>query len=105
VIVLPYAGSAAAKQMIQRVRIRIGAQVAASTGMPVFVSVGVAEWRREDSALDLLDAADRALIEAKRSGGARVFVSSSSPRRNGALVGLTRSFRRSRVDRQDSPGG
>ncbi len=97
VIVLPYAGAAAARRMVERIQIRIGAQVAASTGMSVPISVGVAEWGHVDSALDLLDAADRALIGAKHGGGARVVVANPSWRRHaGILSSLTRPLRNGR---------
>jgi diguanylate cyclase (GGDEF)-like protein len=94
VVILPYSGTSAAKHMVQRMRIRIGTQVTASTGTPVFVSAGIAEWRRGDTALDVLDAADRALIDAKQTGGARV--SASSLKRNRGLAERTRGLVRDR---------
>jgi diguanylate cyclase (GGDEF)-like protein len=96
VLVLPYTGGPAARRTADRMRARVSTAVAAATGIPLFISAGVAEWRVGDSALDLLDAADRALAEAKQTGGARVAVAQSPNHRNDGVVELTKALVRGR---------
>ena len=45
--------------------------------MPVSVSVGVAQWTEPQTAGELLDRADRALLLAKRRGKGAVVVASA----------------------------
>jgi diguanylate cyclase (GGDEF)-like protein len=98
VVVLPYAGTTAAREAAERMRSNVAAAFVTAAGVPGTASVGVAEWGPHLSAHDLLSASDLALREAKRTGGARVAVY-PSVRRNDGLVELTRRIRRRRSSR------
>ena len=62
--------------------------------MPVSVSVGVAQWTEPQTAGELLDRADRALLLAKRRG--------EGHRRGGERQGRARAGRDSRAGRRPS---
>lgn len=92
VVVLPHIGASGARRAAERLRERIGLAVTRAAGVPGFVSAGVAEWSEQDSAHDLLEAADRALAEAKQTGGAKVAVVPSPDHANDGLIELTRTL-------------
>ncbi|MDX2010539.1 MAG: sensor domain-containing diguanylate cyclase [Myxococcaceae bacterium] len=74
-VVLPGAGLEAANAVAERLRRVVADEpFALSPGRaePITCSLGVAQWRPPDAVPALVEAADRALLEAKRSGKNRV---------------------------------
>ena len=72
---LPDEGESAGAALAERLRLAV--QDADFQGIPVTISVGVAEWRAGDGTVDAaLGRADRALYDAKRAGRNRVVVES-----------------------------
>jgi diguanylate cyclase (GGDEF)-like protein len=72
VIVLPETDAVETAAIGRRFRAASLAAIAAATPVPVDVSIGIAEWDGECSGTALLGAADKALAEAKASGGGRI---------------------------------
>ena len=72
VMLLPQTGAREAERAIERIRWKVTAQVYEATGRVAEVSAGIAEWEREETPVDLMEAADNALQRAKAAGGARV---------------------------------
>jgi diguanylate cyclase (GGDEF)-like protein len=72
VIVLPETGVLPGQQLAGRFLAKAEAAIAATTTVHAGASVGLVEWDGEGSAIDLLEAADRLMREAKATGGARV---------------------------------
>jgi diguanylate cyclase (GGDEF)-like protein len=70
VVLLPAADMEDAVLAARRIRVGVGAAVAdlAHLGIDVAVSAGVAQWREGSPPSALLQAADRALLDAKRDG-------------------------------------
>jgi len=67
VAVLPHTGIRSARRVAEKIRRAVQKRYAAQLG--VTISIGVACWRGDMSApTDFVEAADRALYEAKRSG-------------------------------------
>jgi len=62
-VMLPETGAQAAVRIGERLRAGVRAAVAATTDLPLDVSVGIVEWNKDDSALDL--------TECGRQGGLR----------------------------------
>jgi diguanylate cyclase len=76
VVILPSTPLEQAQQVAQRVCDAVAAQpLLATPRLPTTVSIGVAACRAGDDAAQVLDAADRAVYEAKRTGRNRVCVS------------------------------
>ena len=72
-VVMPGSGLDSAAAVAERIRLRIADRQPAVPHEPdVTVSIGVAELQVGDHARDVIDRADRALYEAKRSGKNRV---------------------------------
>jgi diguanylate cyclase (GGDEF)-like protein len=68
IIVMPETPLKAAQIAAARMRIALATSVEISTGLSVTASVGVAEWNRKVSMLELLEAADQALQRHKGTG-------------------------------------
>jgi diguanylate cyclase (GGDEF)-like protein len=79
VLVLPGTTEQEARVVAERVRDRVGAGLldGDSDAVGSCCSIGVAAWAPSHTAADLLAAADRALLLAKRTGKGRVAVASS----------------------------
>jgi diguanylate cyclase (GGDEF)-like protein len=92
VVVLPETGGRAAAAAARRMRAGIGEAIADATAVEIDVSIGVAEWDGESTASALLEAADEALREAKRSGGSRIVSSNSAASRANGLLELTKEL-------------
>jgi diguanylate cyclase (GGDEF)-like protein len=92
VVVLPETGGRAAAAAARRMRAGIGEAIAVATPVEIDVSIGVAEWDGESTASALLEAADAALREAKRSGGARIVSRNSAASRANGLLELTKEL-------------
>ena len=90
VVVMPETSLEDAHQAGDRMRDAVHQSVDLAAGLRVTASVGVAEWNRGNSMLQLLEASDRALQTAKASGGARVHASTSEPGRLDSLAELVR---------------
>lgn len=91
VVVLPETAARSARAIANRMHRSSLAAIGTATPVEVGVSIGIVEWNGDASAVELLDVADRALREAKRSGGGRVFRAGASDRPDG-LVELTKSL-------------
>jgi len=91
VVVLPETTGRSARAIANRLHRSILAAIGTATSVEVGVSIGIVEWNGDASAVELLDVADRALREAKSSGGGRVVRADSSDRPDG-LVELTKSL-------------
>jgi diguanylate cyclase (GGDEF)-like protein/putative nucleotidyltransferase with HDIG domain len=89
VLILPGVGEEAATQVAERIRASVAAAGSSSElgAGSLEVSVGIAQWREPQTATELLERADRALLLAKRRGKARVTV--SSPETDDALAVLS----------------
>ena len=83
-IVLPETGGHARRHVAERLRASIRSTVEV-TSIPIDTSIGIVEWDGESTPDDLVEAADRAMQEAKAHGGARV---EAEPVREGAADGL-----------------
>jgi diguanylate cyclase (GGDEF)-like protein len=103
VVLLPETGARAARAIASRLRASSLEAIASTGASTLEISVGVAEWDGESGPAELLNAADRALGEAKRSGGGRV---TEAPSRGRAgLVALTkRLFHPGRAGRRRAAG-
>ncbi|HUU59404.1 MAG TPA: GGDEF domain-containing protein, partial [Phycisphaerae bacterium] len=77
VLLMPETMLAQAETVLERLR-ECACSVPSSSGRPVTISCGVAEWsgRPADTGAEVLRRADRALYQAKRSGRNRVTVGS-----------------------------
>ena len=95
VVVLPETGARAAVATAERLRANARAALADASLVPIEMSIGVAEWDGEGTSSELLDAADDALRDAKRAGGARVVADRSAAAPDG-LVELTEVLNRNR---------
>jgi diguanylate cyclase (GGDEF)-like protein len=71
-VVMPGSRLESAAAVADRIRVRIADRAAVSHDSAVTVSIGVAELQPGDHARDVIDRADRALYEAKRTGKNRV---------------------------------
>jgi diguanylate cyclase (GGDEF)-like protein len=91
VIVMPETSLADARRAATRMRRAVASRVEKATGLRVTASAGVAQWKRGNSTLQLLESADRALQSDKAMGDTHVGPS-SAPRANGlaALVSAAR---------------
>ena len=69
VAILPQTAEAGALLLVRRVRGAIRSATLAFDDQPLGASIGVAQWTRGNSADDLLEEADRALLCAKRARG------------------------------------
>jgi diguanylate cyclase (GGDEF)-like protein len=87
VIVMPETSHANARRASSRMRRAVARGVESSTGLTVTVSSGIAQWKRGDSMLQLLEAADRALQADKATGASRGGAN-REPRRASALTSL-----------------
>ena len=89
VIVMPETSLADAGQAAMRMRRAVTASVRSATGLEITASAGVAQWKRGDSMLQLLEAADRALQADKAMGDTHLGASRASPvkRTDGAGAG------------------
>jgi diguanylate cyclase (GGDEF)-like protein len=72
VVVLPETGAESAAAVAQRMRDAAAGAMNGEALRAGSVSIGIAEWARDSTAAHLLEAADDALGEAKRVGGATV---------------------------------
>ena len=71
-ILLPHTTIEAADEVAERVRQRIASAVEIGR-IPVTASIGLASWPADGASLDqVVEAADKALYNAKRSGGNRI---------------------------------
>jgi diguanylate cyclase (GGDEF)-like protein len=77
VIVFPRCSVREAAEVLERVRERLRAALAAADGPEFTCSAGVAEAGPDESFHDVLRAADEALLAAKRSGRDRILIASS----------------------------
>jgi diguanylate cyclase (GGDEF)-like protein len=104
VIVMPETSVADARRAASRMRRAVTRAVEGATGLKITVSAGVAQWKRSDSMLALLEAADRALQSDKAVGDTHLGPS-SAPRRANGLAGLVHAARsrvRPQAGRRDS---
>ncbi len=92
-VVLPETTLEDARSAANRMRASVQDAVRRETGLEVTASAGIAEWRQDNSMLQLLEASDRALQTAKANGGAEVH-SGALPRRRFAEL-----MRRTEQDR------
>jgi len=92
VVVMPETSVVDARRAAIRMRRAIGTAVLSATGLTITVSAGVSQWRRNDSMLQLLEAADRALQSDKAMGDTHLGAS-STPRRAHGISGLVRAAR------------
>jgi diguanylate cyclase (GGDEF)-like protein len=90
VLVMPETSLEDARKASTRMREAVRSAVDQATGLQITASVGVAEWKRGDSMLQLLEASDRALQTAKASGGSVIHASPSAASRLDGLVELVR---------------
>ncbi len=107
VVVLPETGSVAGASIARRYRAAVLTAVTEATSVPVDASVGIAEWDGAGTALDLLEAADQALADAKAAGGAAIAPASVETQVDG-LLELTKHLMRRRkaspADRERDAG-
>ena len=106
VIVMPETSLADARRAAGRMRRAVANAVGQSTGLELTASAGVAQWKRGQSMLQLLEAADRAL-QADKAMGDTHLGAGSEPRRAGTLTGLVHAARSRvlpRAERKDSQG-
>ena len=99
VIVMPETSVADARRAAMRMRRAITGSVRSATGLNITASAGVAQWKRGDSMLQLLDAADRALQADKAMGDTHL--GASAPRRSNGLTGLVQAARSRLTPRKD----
>jgi diguanylate cyclase (GGDEF)-like protein len=92
VVVLPETSGRSAHAIAHRLRVAALKAILATTPVEVDVSVGIAEWDREASSAELLDGANIAMREAKRSGTAKVVAASGE--RGDRIAELTKNFAR-----------
>lgn len=95
VIVLPETGAHSQRRVAERFQASMREAVAEATSVAMDASVGVVEWEREDSAADLVQAAERLMRNAKACGRGRVDSQPSADRGDG-LAELTRELVRTR---------
>ena len=98
VVILPETSGRSAASIAHRLRASILDAIASATDVPIGASAGIADWDGEGSSVELLDAADRALREAKQSGGG--IAATHMRDRSDGIVELTRSLMRPRRRRQ-----
>ena len=103
VIVMPETSLSDASHAATRMRRALASRVESVTALRVTASVGVAQWERGNSTLQLLESADRALQADKAMGDTHVGPS-SAPRTNGltALVSAARNRVLPQAGRKDS---
>ncbi|MGH2985957.1 MAG: GGDEF domain-containing protein [Solirubrobacterales bacterium] len=95
IIVLPETGGHSHRRIAERLQAAVRWGVAEATSVAIEASVGVVEWDGEDSATDLVSAAETTMRTAKASGRGRVDSQPSADRADG-LAELTRELVRSR---------
>jgi diguanylate cyclase (GGDEF)-like protein len=91
VVLLPETGGRAARAIGSRLLESIREAIAAVTPIPIDASIGIGDWDGRASALELIEAADRNLREAKLAGGGQVIGGTSNDRCD-RLVELTESL-------------
>ena len=104
VVVMPETSLDNALRAGDRLCEAVRAAVDRAADLQVTASVGAAEWQRNESVLELLEAADRALQTAKAGGGAQVHAAPAPGNRIDAFVELVRRTQvrsRSRAGRKD----
>jgi diguanylate cyclase (GGDEF)-like protein len=101
VIVMPETSIADARRAAMRMRRAVTAAVDSATGLKITASAGVAQWKRNDSMLQLLEAADRALQADKAMGETHVGAASRARRSNG-LTGLVQAARSRLAPRKEN---
>jgi diguanylate cyclase (GGDEF)-like protein len=92
VIVMPETSLSDARRAALRMRRGVTDAVGQATGLELTASAGVAQWKRGDSMLQLLEAADRALQADKAMGDTHVGLG-PQPRRSNTLSGLVHAAR------------
>jgi diguanylate cyclase (GGDEF)-like protein len=95
VVVLPETAGRSARAIANRLRNSVLTAVGTATEIPIEASIGVVDWDGAASAVEFLDSADRALRDAKRSGGGRVAGARTEHRSDG-LLELTKNLVRTR---------
>ncbi len=76
--ILPACEKSAARLAVERARVLIAEsplRLPGGDSLPITTSIGVAQWKAEESVMDLLRRADEALYNAKHSGRNRVGIS------------------------------
>src|SRR4029079_7965207 len=94
VVLLPETGGRSARVIAHRLRAAVLEAIGATTTVAIGASVGISDWDGESSSVELLDAARRALREAKAAGGG-IAVARARERGDG-FVELTRNLVRPR---------
>jgi diguanylate cyclase len=92
VVVMPETTLAQAGQAAARMRFSVEAEVFAATGLEITAPAGVAQWRRGDSMLQLLQISDRALQSEKATNATHGDVT-SAPVIGDGLLDLLRAAR------------
>jgi diguanylate cyclase (GGDEF)-like protein len=92
VVVMPETTLAQAGQAAARMRFSAEAGVFTATGLEISASAGVAQWKRGDSMLQLLEVSDRALQTDKAANGTPGDVT-SAPVISDGILGLVRAAR------------
>ncbi len=92
VVVMPETALAQAGQAAARMRFAVEAEVLNATGVEITASAGVAQWKRGDSMLHLLEVSDRALQTEKVTSAIHGGPASSTRGTDG-ILGLVRAAR------------
>ena len=91
-IVMPETSLAEARRATSRMRRTVMKAVERDTGLKVTVSLGIAQWKRGEPMLQLLESADRAL-QADKAMGDRHAGLGAAPRRAAGLTALVQAAR------------